>query len=156
MCPTYNVHYFIYTPIKHDTENDTNLFDSKTFERNHTHIKFLGKKLYIPFRLKEVDYIPYYFISFKLRNYEKLTFYVLSPNIPIRFYFECKYFPKTKFLSCEYKKLELESQEYDSNVLKIRNYKLGFEEGSNVVNKKMGWFIFLYNNVKEVCGIAEK
>jgi hypothetical protein len=25
-----------------------------------------------------------------------------------------------------------------------------------MVNKKMRWFIFLYNNVKEVCSIAEK
>jgi hypothetical protein len=33
---------------------------------------------------------------------------------------------------------------------------LFLEEGSSIVNKKMGWFIFLYNNVKEVCGIAEK
>jgi hypothetical protein len=38
----------------------------------------------------------------------------------------------------------------------MRNYRLGLEEGSEMVNKKMEWFIFLYNNIKEVCGIAEK
>jgi hypothetical protein len=88
MCPTCNVYYFIYIQIKDNTENDINLFDSKTFERNYINIKKIRKKLYIPFRLKEADYIPYHFDNFKLRNYEILTFYVLSPNIPIRFYFE--------------------------------------------------------------------
>jgi hypothetical protein len=94
--------------VKLDTENDTNLFDSKTFERNHIHIKFFGKQLYILLRLKKITYVPFYSENFKLRNYEKLIFYVLSPKIPIRFYFECKYFPKTKFFTCEYKELKLE------------------------------------------------
>jgi hypothetical protein len=46
--------------------------------------------------------------------------------------------------------------QHESNVLKIRNYRLGLEEGSEMINKKIGWFIFLYKNVKEICGIAEK
>jgi hypothetical protein len=147
---------FFLNQFKNNTENDTDLFDSKTFEKNLKHITFFIKQLYTPFRLKKITYIPFYFNTFKLINFEKSTFYVLSPNIPIRFYFECNFFPKTKYLTCEYKEFELESWEHQSNILKIKNYRLGLEEGSEKVDKKMGWFIFLYNNVKEVCGIAEK
>jgi hypothetical protein len=149
--------FFFLNQFKHSTENDTYLFYSKTFERNLIYISFLFvKQLYIPFRLKKISYTPLYFDTFKLINWEKLTFYVLSPNIPSRFYFECNFFPKTKSLTCEYKEFELESWECESNVLKVRNYKLGLEEGSDMVNKGNGWFIFLYNNIKKICGIAEK
>jgi hypothetical protein len=94
---------FFLKQFKHSTENDTHLFDFKTSERNQMHISFFRKQLYIPFRLKEITYIPLYFDNYKLINYEKLTFYVFSPNIPIRFYFECNFFPNTKYLTCEYK-----------------------------------------------------
>jgi hypothetical protein len=78
MCPICNDHYLLDFMIKNITEDDTRLFNSKTFERNQIKLNFTDnvhhKLIFALFRLKEINFISSHSNNFQKDLMKKLHF----------------------------------------------------------------------------------